>query len=54
MAKTSKIQVNSNDIKIVPISSKYNRDLIDFKTEITELKFFLIDDALENQNQKNP
>ena len=52
MAKISKIQVNLNDIKIVPINSKYNRGLIDFKTEITELKSFLIDDALENQNQK--
>ncbi|MCK5593915.1 MAG: GNAT family N-acetyltransferase [Candidatus Aenigmarchaeota archaeon] len=52
MSKTSKIPIHSDDIEIVPINYKHNECLIDFKTEITELKSFLIEDALDNQKQK--
>jgi len=52
MNKKSQKPICSEDIEIMPISSKHNELLYSFETDVDELKAFLMEDALNNQQQK--
>ena len=52
MKKKTQNPICSDDIEIIPINSKHNKLLNRFETDVDELKAFLTEDALNNQQQK--
>ena len=52
MNKKNQKPICPEDIEIMPINSKHNELLNGFETEVDELKAFLMEDALQNQQQK--
>lgn len=52
MIKKTQNPICSDDIEIISINSKHNELLNRFETDVDELKYFLTEDALKNQQQK--